>query len=240
MSECDICGSTDVGATNTYCSRKCAGKANRTGKYVDCDNCNEEIWREPNELERRKNNFCSKSCHDQYQQNSETTICNYCKEEFEHLPSDDRKYCSKECSGKDRRDRVNTPCSNCGNIVTRNKKYASKYKNLFCSNKCRSEWLSENSLFAIDNPNFKDGRYGEFGRNWPEMRDKIIKRSNNICQKCGKTKEKNGRNMSVHHIKPRSEFIESDDLTLEDSNTLDNLVALCRSCHMEEEHKVIN
>lgn len=44
-----------------------------------------------------------------------------------------------------------------------------------------------------------------------------------VCRGCGKTPTANGRALDVHHIEP---FRFSGD------NSLDNLVALCRSCHM--------
>lgn len=68
--------------------------------------------------------------------------------------------------------------------------------------------------------------YGEgehsYGVGWTEARRETLERDNYTCQVCGVENESN----HVHHIKPRREF---DDVS--DSNTLDNLITLCNSCH---------
>lgn len=52
------------------------------------------------------------------------------------------------------------------------------------------------------------------------LREKIRKRDNYTCQECGKTQEKLGRKLAVHHI--------DYDKT---NNDEDNLISLCHSCH---------
>jgi hypothetical protein len=61
-----------------------------------------------------------------------------------------------------------------------------------------------------------------YGAGWVESRRETLERDNYTCQVCGFGDESN----HVHHIKPRSEF---DDVS--DSNTDDNLITLCISCH---------
>jgi DNA-directed RNA polymerase specialized sigma subunit len=60
-----------------------------------------------------------------------------------------------------------------------------------------------------------------YGESWAEMRQKTVQRDNEQCRVCG-----DDEIVNVHHIKPRRLFANPDD-----SNTLDNLVTLCRSCH---------
>jgi len=74
------------------------------------------------------------------------------------------------------------------------------------------------------NPAWKGGYEPYYGENWHPKRRKALERDNHICQICGA--EENGRKHDVHHIVPRREF----DI-VEEANTLDNLITLCRSCH---------
>jgi hypothetical protein len=48
-----------------YCSKKCQGKAQVKGRWIDCDHCGERIWRQPKDIKRSKSKkfFCSVSCH---------------------------------------------------------------------------------------------------------------------------------------------------------------------------------
>lgn len=70
-------------------------------------------------------------------------------------------------------------------------------------------------------------------QSWRELRERVLKRDGNECQFCGKTNEKHleetDRGLDAHHIIPKSDGGE---------DTLQNLVALCRSCHrtMESLH----
>jgi len=60
-----------------------------------------------------------------------------------------------------------------------------------------------------------------YGGGWVEVRRKTIDRDDEMCRVCS-----DEGNINVHHIKPRRKF---DDVS--DSNTLDNLITLCPSCH---------
>lgn len=64
-----------------------------------------------------------------------------------------------------------------------------------------------------------------YGSGWKQVKEEVRARDK-VCQGCGKTPEDNGRALDVHHIRP---------YRFSGSNSLDNLVALCRSCHMRGE-----
>lgn len=67
---------------------------------------------------------------------------------------------------------------------------------------------------------------------WGMIRKQVYKRDNYTCQICGiQYKDKNGNPLHAHHIVPYR--INRDD-------SLDNLITLCASCHMKEEHKYYN
>jgi endogenous inhibitor of DNA gyrase (YacG/DUF329 family) len=81
-----------------------------------------------------------------------------------------------------------------------------------------------------NNPSYKGGislkefkdTHGMEPEEWKKLAQEIRKRDKFICQYCGK---KNATD--VHHIIPRRIRID---------NSPDNLITLCRSCHMRIEH----
>lgn len=76
----------------------------------------------------------------------------------------------------------------------------------------------------------------EYGTNWTRQRNKCLKRDDYTCRVCGTHQSEIGRESSVHHITPRSQF----DGTPRDMNDLDNLVTLCPKCHGKFEGKYVN
>lgn len=61
-----------------------------------------------------------------------------------------------------------------------------------------------------------------YGAGWKRIRGEVRERDR-VCRRCGKTPQENGRALDVHHVEP---FRFSGD------NSVDKLIALCRSCHM--------
>lgn len=61
-----------------------------------------------------------------------------------------------------------------------------------------------------------------YGAGWKRIKAEVRARDE-VCRECGKAPAENGRALDVHHVAP---FRFTAD------NSLDNLVALCRSCHM--------
>lgn len=241
VSFCNFCGDKfkDIPSKNRkYCSRECFGKDTQNQKEVNCSECGSKISRQINQIKRSNNFYCSNQCKRKYEELNKIE-CKNCEEMFKPETSK-RKYCSRQCSAEDKKEIVIANCSECGTSLETNPSYKNNYNNIFCSSNCRSTWMSRNSLFSINNPNKKDGRYGGFGSNWIEWRDKVRGRAEGNCENCSKSNEDNGRKLSVHHIEPRSQFINDPDRVVEDSNNWENLIALCRSCHMKAEHGSIN
>jgi len=67
----------------------------------------------------------------------------------------------------------------------------------------------------------------EYGVNWSKQRTKCLERDDYTCRVCETPEADLGREPSVHHITPRSEF----DGTPREMNALENLVTLCPTCH---------
>ncbi|WP_458207194.1 HNH endonuclease [Haladaptatus sp. NG-SE-30] len=92
------------------------------------------------------------------------------------------------------------------------------------------EWRSRN-IVGENNPSWNGGTYTEFGSNWFRLREQVRERDE-VCQVC--CEDGSNHMLDVHHIVPRTEFE-----VVEHSNTLYNLVLLCRSCHKRVEHRSI-
>lgn len=78
--------------------------------------------------------------------------------------------------------------------------------------------------------NYIDGRSKtlspmRYGDDWERLRYLVYLRDHFTCQTCGIKNIK----LDIHHKVP---YLYSGD------NSLDNLISLCRSCHMREEHNL--
>ena len=81
---------------------------------------------------------------------------------------------------------------------------------MYCSREC--QWKS------LDR-----GYEGKYGHGWERQRKLALKRED-CCRHCGNTE-----NLQVHHIIP---------YRISKSNSLDNLMILCRSCHTKEDSRI--
>jgi len=91
-----------------------------------------------------------------------------------------------------------------------------------CTRSCATATYNSKFKVGPGNPNWKGGPALAYGAYWKATKIKVRDRDK-VCTNCGKTPQQNGRALDVHHLEP---FRFSGD------NSLDNLVALCRSCHM--------
>lgn len=90
------------------------------------------------------------------------------------------------------------------------------------------EWTRKNREANIGkhagdkNPAWKGGKsFEEYPQEWTDdLKNSIRKRDNFICQLCGKSQQKNGKKLDVHHIN----YIKTD-------LNPNNLISLCVSCH---------
>lgn len=90
----------------------------------------------------------------------------------------------------------------------------------FCSHDCLSSWMSDHR---------GDGEAVYNGR-WRSARRRTLDRDQHRCQKCGKTSADLGQEPDVHHLEPVRSFDDPQE-----SHVLENLIALCRSCHSRVE-----
>jgi 5-methylcytosine-specific restriction endonuclease McrA/plasmid maintenance system antidote protein VapI len=124
-----------------------------------------------------------------------------------------------------RGNRVTVECDNCSKQKTVYETFLTDGRK-FCDQSCQGEWLSENQV-GEEHPLYQGGTTPSYGSGWETVRKKVLERDN-LCQVCGDTPD--SRELDVHHIKPVREFDSP-----EKAHSLDNLVALCRSCHRKIE-----
>lgn len=81
-----------------------------------------------------------------------------------------------------------------------------------------------------DSPCYNGGYLADYGSNWGRKRREALERDGYQCQICGLSrkdhKEEFGKDIHVHHIKPRSDFDDVDE-----ANELKNLKTVCVRCH---------
>lgn len=114
-------------------------------------------------------------------------------------------------------------CLECGQqfLVPPNKRASARY----CSRACLSRASAKHNAANFKgerNPRWRGGRALSYGPNWKKIKA-LVRERDEVCRQCGKTPAENGRALDVHHLNP---FRFSGD------NSLENLIALCRSCHM--------
>jgi len=100
------------------------------------------------------------------------------------------------------------------------KRSVSEIKNTqteYCSNKCYLEAVKGNNSYE-----------GDYGENCMETRNRIVRRDEHKCQRCGVEHDEryDKVDLEVHHLKPVEEFD-----TPEEANKRSNLVTLCETCH---------
>jgi len=109
--KCNIC-KDDVEITESrynqskhkifYCSMDCKS----TGKYVNCDWCENKTYKPPSQIESHENHFCSRDCQVEWQSRTKIEYkCKMCGDVFKWSPSREKehnpKYCSIKCRNND-------------------------------------------------------------------------------------------------------------------------------------------
>lgn len=222
---CRLCGTELTGRQRIWCSKSCKNRWRKTvpSKELRCLACGKVVLTPPAWHYRRK--YCSKPCADShynrkhFQGPNNFMVCRYCRKPLSGM----RKiWCSQRCRDRWRFefDRTHFSCPECGRTVRIPIKDSNVQK--YCSRSCARAAYNRKHFQGPNNPNWRGGRAHSYGPGWKEIRQHVRERDR-VCQRCGKTPEENGRALDVHHKGPHR---------LTGDNSMRNLVALCRSCHM--------
>jgi 5-methylcytosine-specific restriction endonuclease McrA len=149
--------------------------------------------------------------------------CKECGQEFRVSPSRilTANYCSTECADAHRNDgrkmeKLKKVCPYCGKTFKIYQCHADRRK--YCSYECKDKAAS---LSAPIDRHFYNRTF------WRKLRKFVLERDGYICQKC----QADNVVLHVHHKKRR--FFGGTD-------TEDNLITLCNSCHKLEECAATN
>ena len=85
--------------------------------------------------------------------------------------------------------------------------------------------LQRSKKLGKKNPRYVDGKRPSYLILWKKTRSEVLKRDHYTCQNCG-----NKERLEVHHITP---------YRISKDNSLNNLVTLCKSCHLKAENNII-
>jgi len=168
--------------------------------------------------------------------------CKKCENVFEVYPyriKEGVQYCSIGCASSDREPWNKGKTSLALKVINKGRKHTEQTrKNMSlakignknaCGNRNISVWNKGKKL------NYKpwsyiDGRskvynYRPNTKEYKQLRQKVLIRDNFTCQDC----KSNNKKLDVHHKVP---FLDGGE------NTLDNLISLCRKCHVKAEWKI--
>jgi 5-methylcytosine-specific restriction endonuclease McrA len=140
------------------------------------------------------------------------------------LPPRARRFCSKRCNDRWRCSVRTVPfsCPGCGQTVLLPRKKVGIQR--YCTRACATATYNRTHLTGPRNGRWRGGRILSYGFEWKKIKREIRERDG-ACKSCGKTAEQNGRALDVHHLDP---------YRFSGSHSPENLIALCRSCHMRE------
>lgn len=213
-----------------------------------CNNCTEPFY-DP-KCQRVLCDDCqvSRSAESRWEYGNTEASCLECGATFLYYPSEKRGLFCPACVRDDevtcippKTDatvgRTTVECAQCQSSLSVFDYKALQQDHLFCDRECYATWLvrerRQNDVWVeSDNPNWRNGSNQEdrYGQGWPRARNRALLRDEYTCQRCGATSADLGRNPDVHHVEPVRTY---DDPAK--AHSLDNLVCLCRDCHLEVE-----
>lgn len=166
------------------------------------------------------------------------TQCKRCGSSFKYYPSNKQGvYCPKCVTDSDEflgdsytkdAERVEKACEQCGETMDVLQSTLDRGHGRFCSRNCLSGWLSEN-VVGEQHHQWKEGESSYTG-DWWNVRREARERDDYECQVCRVSRDEEGKELDVHHIRPVREFDDPQD-----AHRLENVVTLCRSCHRKVE-----
>jgi hypothetical protein len=178
---------------------------------TNCNFCNKifktQLWK----TKKYKNLFCSWDCSVNFKKKQTDLICKICGKSFSvptiRLSKAKTISCSKECGFESvrRQSQITRACKYCGKDFSFTKSRAKFFKKEFCSLLCSNKCQPRGEKDS----NFKHGigRYREIAFSYYP----------HLCAHCNKKR----KNLDVHHRDHNRS-----------NNKIENLIILCRSCHL--------
>lgn len=194
-----------------------------------CEQCGKEFNIIPARVNTAR--FCSKACHYLWKsknlcgENSTNwkggeikQVCEICGKEFKVRPyrAEIARFCSATCQSVWQLKKVKKVCETCG--IEFEVKLSRADTARFCSKPCRR---------GNNNPNWQGGiSFEPYGLEWTDtLKRNIRKRDNHTCAIDGEVWQEGQDEFPVHHIN----YCKTD-------NRPENLITLCRDCHIKTNH----
>lgn len=211
---CRVCGAEKVGRGPTC--QACYDALRKTTISLQCCWCKAAFERPRHQHEKAlrmgcKEWYCSAACSRDHHAIKNRKLCLTCQKP---TPRNTMKYCSDGCR-KAARPKPEFVCSICGVIFSKG-----HTRQRYCSRDCADRAHGQR-MRGSGNSHFKTGT--SYAKWFREMRPLILERDQRRCVTCQQIESLAGRrtNLRVHHINH-----------LPWDNRAQNLVTLCKSCHL--------
>lgn len=202
---------------------------------LQCSHCSKAIEREDYQIARNTTGlwFCSYDCQKAYHTSRATApelTCPVCGKQFIVKPYRVKPGKQLACSLECRQVLLGwgsklLNCEWCGQEFRRRNAQVNGHN--FCSRHCMGQWQSEH-VTGEQSPSWRGGWQPYYGKDWSKQNRQARKRDDHTCQGCGVHQNEITYTLEVHHKKPVRLFDNPND-----ANSLDNLVTLCRPCHVK-------
>ncbi len=211
-------------------------------KIIRCKECGKEFkcYVYPN----RKRFYCSKKCYIKNKipcnkgiyKKLLNRVCINCKKKYKAYIHTNKKFCSRKCYKEWKEkglDATYNICIVCGKKYKTKPCWLKRHRTKYCSKKCQYIGIRERYSLS-GGSNWQGGKSfepysSEFNK---ELKEKIRKRDNYTCQRCGKIeKELKGihKHLDIHH----KNFNKKDSKP-------ENLISYCKRCHTTINRKNLN
>jgi hypothetical protein len=144
-----------------------------------------------------------------------------------------------------KKDKIVVECENCSETIELYPYRLEQSENnrFFCDHECQGDWWSDN-ISGKSHPLYKGYSNSiKFGKRWHIIREQCLERDYYMCRFCGLTQQQHisiyERELEVHHIIPRRQFYEDEDKSVDGTNSMENLITLCREHHIQAENGII-
>ena len=216
-----------------FCSLHCSGswrRAQTEHVTLSCEHCQQPFTCTREEMQRRKRRFCSVACSRPYINDARRGLPGR-PQSCDHIAKRLATIAHRKAVGllpPRRKPTEMKPCRACGEIVTRRRREAQDRWDTrqYCTVACFQQYCRKHPDMY---PRWLGGGVAYYGPNWLQQARLARKRDKYTCQDCGTAQHRPA--LDVHHITPRRVF----DTDHEAANHLDNLISLCKACHMLRE-----
>lgn len=220
-----------------FCDNDCRlGYYERRRIDVSCYSCNLDIS-VPHSIFNKQNRYFCDDCSGRSSRDTDIVQCSHCQSDIERyigeIESRENLFCDFSCytewrsSDEGHHPRwgggmVTVECDQCGTETEKHPSNIERSENDFCSNECNNEHQIENSIYSNG-----DVEQFSYGAGWNDSKkERVRDQQDRQCYICEIDESELDHRLHVHHIQKARSFNDSIE-----ANDIDNLVALCPSCH---------